>query len=174
MKAELNEVEAKNKALTQQVADLTDGLEAISYGEFKRNCVFWKSLALMQAFSLYFLYFELDVISLVMMAAGFALSSAATSALGWDRTYFGWELGFLPPKFVTTWPYGPKGIPHPMIVGGVTAWLGIMKLAPLRTAFPYLALGHVVLYLTHMAQEHAAIYATGLIQKDGKEAKKAK
>jgi hypothetical protein len=142
------------------------GLEAISYGEFQRNCVFWKTLALVQAFSLYLLHFELDVISLVMIVAGFSLSSAATAALGWDRTYFGWELGYLPGKFITTWPYGPNGVPHPMIVGGVLGWLGIFKMAALRANYPYLALGHVALYLVHMAQEHMAIYANGLIQKE--------
>jgi len=146
-----------------------EGGQAISWGEFKRNALFWKSLALAQAGILYLLHFELDVLSLLMCTAGFGLSMAATNALGWDRTYFGWELGFLEPKFITAWPYGPKGVPHPMIVGGVLAWLGIMKLAPLRAAFPYLALGHIVLYLVHMAQEHMAIYATGKIQTEGSE-----
>lgn len=145
------------------------GLEAVSYGEFQRNVVFWKTLALVQAFGLYFAHFELDLLSLGMIVAGFSLASAATAALGWDRTYFGWELGYLPGKFITTWPYGPNGVPHPMIVGGVCGWLGIYKLATLRAAYPYLALGHVALYLIHCTQEHMAIYANGKIQKEGQE-----
>ena len=43
-----------------------------------------------------------------------------------------------------------------MIVGGVLAWLGFYKYAAMTSAFPLLALGHVALYLTHMAQEHLA------------------
>jgi len=154
------------------------GLDLHSYGEFKRNCVFWKSFALSQAFGIYAYHHlnaewtgidtnQVDYASLAMIATGFALSSAATAALGWDRTYFGWELGALSGKFITTWPYGPRGIPHPMIAGGVLAWLGFYKLAAMTASFPYLALGHVALYLTHMAQEHLAIYHTGEIQKHG-------
>jgi len=150
------------------------GMEKLSYGEFQRNCLFWKTLALGQAFLLYAANFHLDLVSLAMMAAGFGLSSAATAALGWDRTYFGWELGKLEPKFVTQWPYGPRGIPHPMIVGGVLAWAGMFKFGPLREAYPYLALGHITLYLVHMAQEHMAIYANGLIQSEGKQGKQGK
>ena len=129
--------------------------------------MFWKGLALAQALSLYCYYFEWDPMSLALMIGGFGLTSAATAALGWDRTYFGWELGFLGHDFVTKWPYGPRGIPHPMIVGGVMTWMGVYKLAPLRAAFPYLALAHVGLYLIHMAQEHLAIFATGKIQSNG-------
>jgi len=130
------------------------GVDAISFGEFKRNCLFWKSLALIQAACLYAVYFKVDPISIALILGGFGLSSAATASLGWDRTYFGWELGFLKAEEVTAWPYGSWGIPHPMIVGGVLGWLGIYQLAPLTMAYPYLALTHIGLYVIHMAQEH--------------------
>ena len=35
------------------------------------------------------------------------MSISATFALGVDRTYFGEELGYCPPKRVTRFPYGP-------------------------------------------------------------------
>jgi len=160
-----------------------DGVAKISYGEFKRNCVFWKMFAVTQAFAIYaynlttknglnssFDVDKLDYASLLMIVTGFSLASAAANALGWDRTYFGWELGHLPGKFITDWPYGPRGVPHPMIVGGVLGWAGLHKLEGLRLDYPYLALGHIALYLAHMAQEHLAIYANGKIQKEVKKA----
>lgn len=149
------------------------GVEGINYGEFKRNAMFHKGIAMSQAFSWYAYHtFQagFDPISIAMIVLGFGLAGAASTALGWDRTYFGWELGFLPPKYITAWPYGPNGVPHPMIVGGIIGWLGIHKLAAMRAAFPYLVPCHVVLYLVHLTQEHFAIYSTGKLQSESKEA----
>lgn len=80
----------------------------------------------------------------------------ATNALGIDRTYFGAELGLLPPKWITQFPYGY--IPHPMIVSQVFALLGLHKAAHFRADWPYVIPVHVALYMTHMLQEHFDIY----------------
>ena len=69
-----------------------------------------------------------------MCATGFGLASLAASALGVDRTYFGWELGVCDGEYVQRFPYGV--IPHPMIVGGALGWLGFHALPAFRQAFP--------------------------------------
>lgn len=50
--------------------------------------------------------FEWDVVSVVMIVTGYAVSMMATKKLGVDRTYFGAELGVVPPKWVDSFPYG--------------------------------------------------------------------
>ena len=142
--------------------------EGVAFGLFKRDALLYKSLALAQAGALYAARVELarpDWASLGVMGAGFALASLATEALGWDRTYFGWELGAIEGEFVTKFPYGT--IPHPMIVGGITGWAGFHMLAAFRADYPWLVPTHVAMYLIHCTQEHLAIYSTGKIQSAG-------
>lgn len=87
-------------------------------------------------------------------AAGFAVTIAATARLGMVRTYFGAELGFVKPKWISGFPYGT--IPHPMIVGQLVAlgsilgWFGVERLGS-ETA--YLLCGHMAFYTIHMVQE---------------------
>eukprot|EP00937_MAST-01D_sp_MAST-1D-sp2_P000997 g997.t1 len=138
----------------------------IAFGLFKRDAVLFKSVALAQAFAIFMQHFQSDTPdwgALALMGLGFALSSAATRALGIDRTYFGWEVGAIKGKYVASWPYG--SIPHPMIVGSITAWLGFHKLVGFRTQLPWFAPLHVALYLAHMAQEHVAVHSTGKLKK---------
>jgi len=123
----------------------------VSFGQFKRNVMFFKTVALCNLAYLYYKHFEVDVASIALLVGGYSLSIAATRALGIDATYFGVELGYCQPKFVTDFPYGT--VPHPMIVGGITGLLGFHKLAGLRAAFPWLVPVHVGLYIAHMLQE---------------------
>lgn len=153
----------------------------IDYGSFKRDVLMFKTLALTQLFLVYlfpgfmaknvfgceYQSFEFDIVSIIMIASGFCMSVLATQALGIDRTYFGVELGFYEYKRTNQFPYGPYGIPHPMIVSQIWAMIGFYKAAHLRFMLPYAVPIHVLLYLTHMAQEHFDFYL-----KDGNKEKR--
>jgi len=123
----------------------------IAFGTFKRDAVFFKSIAICTLVYYYLKHFEVDPISLMMLAGGYFVATAATQALGIDKTYFGAELGHCRHEFVTAFPYNM--IPHPMIVGACVGLLGFHKLNGLRHEMPYLVPAHIVLYLTHMTQE---------------------
>jgi hypothetical protein len=132
----------------------------IDFGSFRRDVLLFKSLAFFQIFYHYLCpakeAFVFDPVSLFMIVSGSALAAMATSAIGVDRTYFAAELGLVPPKWVSTFPYGY--IPHPMIVSQVWALLGLYKAQHFRTEWPYVVPIHIALYLVHMLQEHFNIY----------------
>ena len=142
----------------------------VAFGTFKRDVLVFKSVALLQLFALYVAPFlpggghlAQDLCtraepcfrpdSLVLVAAGYFVSIAATTALGVDGTYFGIELGVVKAdyKFVTQFPYNV--LPHPMILGQVVALLGVHIVPQIRRRFPLLVPIHVALYLTHLCQE---------------------
>jgi hypothetical protein len=128
--------------------------EGINFGTFKRNVVFFKSIALFHLGYNYFIkYFQYDLISLAMILGGYSLSFSAAYALGVDQTYFGVELGECAPNFVDGFPYN-LGIPHPMIVGSIVGLLGFHKNELFREHLPYLVPVHCLFYLVHMVQEH--------------------
>ena len=85
------------------------------------------------------------------MAAGFALSIAATRALGTERTYYGFELAALPPKRITSFPYSLTA--HPMLIGSMLAFGGtLLDGAFLRAWWP-LGVLHVALSLSIILME---------------------
>ena len=128
--------------------------EGINFGTFKRNVVFFKSIALFHLGYNYFIkYFQYDLISLAMILGGYSLSFSAAYALGVDQTYFGVELGECEPNFVDGFPYN-LGIPHPMIIGSIVGLLGFHKNELFREHLPYLVPAHCLFYLVHMVQEH--------------------
>ena len=65
--------------------------EGVNFGVFKRNVVFFKTIALTHLCVNYLMHFEYDPVSLAMIIVGYGLSTAATVALGMDQTYFGVE-----------------------------------------------------------------------------------
>ena len=82
---------------------------SVAYGAFKRDALLYKSLALAQAALQYIIRFDFsapDVASLALLVGGFGLATLATSRLGVDRTYFGWELGEITGECVLKFPYG--------------------------------------------------------------------
>ena len=125
--------------------------DRINFGVFKRNVVFFKTIALTHLCWNYLANFEFDPVSVAMLVVGYGLSTAATVALGMDQTYFGVELGVMAPRFVSGFPY--NCVPHPMIVGSMIGLLGFHKMEAFRTALPYLVPAHCVMYFTHMVQE---------------------
>jgi hypothetical protein len=134
--------------------------KGIDFGSFKRDVLLFKSVALAQLFYHYCFPttrpFEFDPVSVLMIVAGYTVSVMATNAIGIDRTYFGAELGLVEPKWIEQFPYGY--IPHPMIVSQVVALLGFYKAAHYRAEWPYVVPIHVIMYVTHMLQEHFDIY----------------
>eukprot|EP01126_Amoeba_proteus_P007474 TRINITY_DN12692_c0_g1_i1.p1 TRINITY_DN12692_c0_g1~~TRINITY_DN12692_c0_g1_i1.p1 ORF type:complete len:361 (-),score=38.25 TRINITY_DN12692_c0_g1_i1:47-1129(-) len=126
----------------------------ISYGRFKQDCLLYKGLAFCNLAYFYWLDLHYNLLSLVLMLFGFGLASLATIVLGIDRTYFGSELGLYKPKWINQFPYGY--IPHPMILGGMIGLIGIHQVIGPR--IPFLVPFHLVLYFTHMLQEHYQIY----------------
>ena len=123
----------------------------INFGVFKRNVVFFKTIALTHLCWNYLTNFTYDPVSIAMLVVGYGLSTAATVALGIDQTYFGVELGVMKPNFVSQFPYGY--VPHPMIIGSIVGLLGFHKMATFRAALPYLVPVHICMYMIHMIQE---------------------
>jgi hypothetical protein len=138
--------------------------EGVSFEAFKRDVLLFKTLSIGQLGYLYLHSFDFaapDVFSVAMIVVGYTLSVLATKALGIDRTYFGVELGFCEPKWITAFPYGT--IPHPMIVSQILALGGFLKLAAFRAAMPWLVPCHIGLYLCHMMQEHFDVHRDGAV-----------
>ena len=144
--------------------------ENVAYGNFKRDVLIYKSIALLQLFYLYVAAVTKNLsnmsalgaipgMDLAMVIGGYALSMYATHQLGVDGTYFGIELGFVKASkhYVQKFPYGV--IPHPMILSQCVALLGLYRHAAFRAAWPYLVPAHVCFYMTHMVQEHFDIHA---------------
>jgi len=131
----------------------------VNFGVFKRNVIFWKTLALTHLGYNYCKNFEFDPISLAMLVCGYGLSAAAAKALGMDQTYFGVELGKVEPNFVSSFPYNT--IPHPMIIGSMIGLLGFHKMAAFRAALPYLVPAHCAFYMIHMIQEQLNDFYAG-------------
>ncbi len=117
---------------------------------FKRDAVLMKSVALLALASAY-LAAELDYASLAVVAAGFLLNMLAASALGSDRTYYGYEVADLPRLQVTRFPYSV--ISHPMLVGNMLAYGGTLLNAGFREQWWPLACAHVALNLGLLAME---------------------
>jgi hypothetical protein len=123
----------------------------VAFGAFVRDAVFFKVVSFTVLGALYLSARTWDPVSAALVAAGFGLSAISARALGWQRTYFGVELGAVAPGRVDRFPYGT--IPHPMIAGSVVGLLGVHALAPFREAWPWLVPAHLVLYAVHLLQE---------------------
>mmetsp|Transcript_16957 Transcript_16957/g.41649 ORF Transcript_16957/g.41649 Transcript_16957/m.41649 type:complete len:615 (+) Transcript_16957:209-2053(+) len=128
--------------------------DRINFGTFKRNVIFFKTIALTHLCWNYLANWEYDPVSMAMLAVGYGLSTAATAALGIDQTYFGVELGVMKPNFVSGFPY--NCVPHPMIIGSMVGLMGFHKMASFRAELPFLVPMHCAMYLTHMIQEQVS------------------
>jgi uncharacterized protein (DUF433 family) len=94
-----------------------------------------------------------DVPGVLLAIAGFSITILATMRLGFVRTYFGSELGFVKAKWIEAFPYGY--IPHPMIAGQLIAFGSILYWwqASLTTETLALLVAHMTCYTVHMIQE---------------------
>ena len=127
----------------------------VAHGFLMRDAKFWKTIALMHLGRrlLPLVQIPADIPGVVLAATGFAITILATVRLGFVRTYFGSELGFVKPKWITGFPYGV--IPHPMIVGQLIAYSAILAWfwERLSTETVTLIGGHMSFYTAHMVQE---------------------
>ncbi len=113
---------------------------APDFDAFKRKAVVLKTLSV-AVLALVYLGFPLDLASLAVIAGGIVLNARAAAVLGFDRTYYGLEVGGLPPLRVTAFPYSL--IDHPMILGNVAAFGGTLINAGFREQWWPLAVLHV-------------------------------
>jgi hypothetical protein len=115
---------------------------AVQPARFRGDAMLMKSVALTALGSVY-LAQSWQWSSALAIGAGFMLNLAAARALGHSRTYYGWELGELPRRRVTSFPYSV--VPHPMLVGNMVAFGGTLLHPGFRKAWWPLAVLHVAL-----------------------------
>ena len=123
---------------------------AVSLPDFKRDSLTTRSVSLI-AFAWAYFASPLDWISLVVVGLGFSLNASAVKALGADRTYYGVELGGLPPRRVDAFPY--SWIPHPMLVGNMIGYGGTLLNSDFRREWQPLAVLHIGLNLAIILME---------------------
>ena len=130
------------------------GRGKVSFGEFRRDAVLFKTVAMLQLGGLYAFHFSGQWVSLALAVGGFALASYATWVLGVNRTYFSAELGFDEPKRIHRFPYGV--IPHPMILGAAIGIASMLLVPAIRQNYPWLIGGHLFCYAVVLCQEWIA------------------
>ena len=127
----------------------------VAHGYLMRDAKLFKTIALAHLARRLLPLVQLprDVPGLLLAVAGFSITMMATARLGFVRTYFGSELGFVKPKWIIGFPYGY--IPHPMIVGQLIAFGSILYWwrASLTTNNVALLAAHMTFYTLHMVQE---------------------
>jgi len=136
----------------------------VAFGQFIRDVKLYKTLALCHLAYIMYPHVDIsrDIMGLVGTMIGFGITVIATVKLGFERTYFGMELGFCKPKWIEGFPYGY--IPHPMIVGQLIAlsvvlvwWNNIIDMKDQIFIFT-----HMSFYAVHMMQEefYSSYYST--------------
>jgi len=123
---------------------------AVAPARFRRDAVLMKTVALIALASVY-LAEPWQWTSAIVMAAGFLLNLAGARALGHVRTFYGWELGELPPQRITSFPYSV--VPHPMLTGNIIAFGATLLNPGFRRDWWPLALLHVALNIGLIVME---------------------
>lgn len=127
----------------------------VAHGFLMRDCKFYKTLALMHLAKRLLPIINLpnDLIGITIALIGFSVTILATIQLGMVRTYFGSELGFVKPSWISGFPYNT--IPHPMIVGQLFGFSSILWWfwERLTTDTVALVFAHMSFYTLHMIQE---------------------
>jgi Phospholipid methyltransferase len=125
----------------------------VAHGYLMRDAKLYKTMALshlgrriLPSINIYH-----DWPGVILAAIGFSITMLATARLGFVRTYFGSELGFVKPKWIEGFPYGY--IPHPMIVGQLLAYSSILMWFNLNLETEVLISTHMLFYSFHMVQE---------------------
>ncbi len=123
----------------------------VAFGEFKRNAMLFKGIAMAILFGLYLAAGSHSITSLAVVMAGFALATYSTNVLGISRTYFSAELGFEPRQHIDRFPYNV--IPHPMIVGAMVGISGMLLNPAFCETYWLLAVAHLFAYVAILLQE---------------------
>jgi hypothetical protein len=112
-----------------------------SLEQFRRDAILLRTVALGALGWVYF-SFPINVLSLSVSGAGFLLNAAAVHALGTERTYYGVELAGLPYQPTHVFPYSVMS--HPMLIGNMVAFTGLLLHPEFRGDWWPLPLVHVV------------------------------
>jgi hypothetical protein len=127
----------------------------VAHGYLMRDAKLFKTIALLHLGRRLLPLVDLprDIPGLTLAVAGFCVTLMATAQLGMVRTYFGSELGFVKPNWISGFPY--NCIPHPMIVGQLFAFGNILYWwnDRMSTESMYLVMAHMSCYTLHMVQE---------------------
>jgi len=113
---------------------------AVSAPVFRRDAVLAKAASLATLATAY-IGASPDPWSMIAVVAGLSLNAWAARVLGAERTYYGAELADLPALRVTRLPY--SAIAHPMLIGNVIAYTGLLLDPAFRRDWWPLALAHV-------------------------------
>lgn len=124
--------------------------QQIPLQRFKRDAIALKTISL-AALLFVFLATVPNIYSCIVMIAGFGLNIVAATKLGSNRTYYGYELGHCPPRWITSFPYSVMS--HPMLIGNMMAYSGMLLDQEFRTAWWPLALLHIGLNLQILLME---------------------
>ncbi len=109
---------------------------------FKRDAIIMKSVSIAVLGGAFFSATP-DYLSLSVVTLGFSLNAYAAMKLGSDRSYYGYEIGGLPYRRITSFPYSMTA--HPMLIGNIVAFSGTLLNAGFREHWWPLALGHVAM-----------------------------
>ena len=127
----------------------------VAHGFLMRDSKLFKTIALMHLSRRLLPLVQLprDIPGVAMALCGFTITILATAQLGMVRTYFGSELGFVKPEWISGFPYNT--IPHPMIVGQLLAYSSILMWWREEMPMETMALvgAHMTCYVVHMIQE---------------------
>lgn len=125
----------------------------VAHGYLMRDAKLYKTIALSHLGRRILPLVQLprDWPGVTLAVLGFSITMLATARLGFVRTYFGSELGFVKPKWIEGFPYGY--IPHPMIVGQLIAYSSILWWFPVDAETKLLIYTHMSFYTAHMVQE---------------------
>mmetsp|Transcript_31070 Transcript_31070/g.44113 ORF Transcript_31070/g.44113 Transcript_31070/m.44113 type:complete len:593 (+) Transcript_31070:117-1895(+) len=127
----------------------------VAHGYLMRDAKFYKTVALCHLGRRLLPLVEIpqDLPGVALAVLGFSITIMATAQLGFVRTYFGSELGFVKPKWIEGFPYGY--IPHPMIAGQLIAYSSILYWFQAKLTLETVALiaTHMSFYTAHMIQE---------------------
>ncbi len=124
--------------------------EQVSFVKFKRNVIYFKSIA--YTLLIYLMYeHQPSIQASILIISGFTIAALASYRLGVNRSYFAAELGWAKYERNEQFPYGT--IPHPMILGSIIGLIGVYAIDSLRLAYPWLIPTHITLYLFHLIQE---------------------
>jgi len=113
---------------------------AAPLASFKRDAIMMKSVA-MGILGWAFLSGAPDPLSVTVMTLGFALNTYAAMIMGSDRCYYGYEIGGLPGRRITSFPYSITA--HPMLIGNIVAFAGALINTDFRERWWPLAVIHV-------------------------------
>ena len=124
----------------------------IPQDRFIRDGVLVKGISL-AAFGLVLWETVPSILSAMVMAIGFLFNFTAARALGTARTYYGYELGVLPAKRITSFPYSISWVRHPMLAGNMLAYAGALLDDTFRQDWWQLGVLHVILNFTIILTE---------------------